>query len=275
MRNLDAINLQFMRPSKVALWGPVLPIFAGTLGWVLAGHIRSVPMAENPLVILSCAVLIAACLLFVIPICFGWGWRAEYFGIALFYVGSISLLFAVPFFCLIFYGNLGLWIESLMLMACVVIHFKWCYRFVVYYRKIYFEHDLFSLLYVEEDDAVYYMQKVDEYFFDKLIPLRQTPSDLLVIACLLLAVILAFCMEFVKGVTGLSFIYTFMAFAGLPVSLMCLGLATRGWLVFYFYPMKIRLSTGKIVYVDMENVPERFKERIRLWKKNPKSFKKP
>jgi len=157
LRNLDAVNWPFMRPSKVALWGPILPILAGTFGWVLASESSSVSMVANPLAILSCAVLLTACLCILVPILFKWDWRAEYFGVSFFYIGSISLMFLIPVFCLIFYGSLQQWVRLLIFFIYIAFHLKWCNRFIVYYRNIYLERELFSLLYAEEDDAVYYM----------------------------------------------------------------------------------------------------------------------
>ena len=67
MRNLDAVNLAFMRPSKVATWAPFLPIFAGTFGWLMASETSPGPLAENPLAILSCAILVFACFAILMP----------------------------------------------------------------------------------------------------------------------------------------------------------------------------------------------------------------
>jgi len=93
------------------------------------------------------------------------------------------------------------------------------------------------------------------------------PSDLFVMICFSLSLVLVIFMGFIRAATGLPFIYTFMAVSGLPISLMCLGLATRGWLLFYFYPWKIRSVAGKSVYVDMESSPDKFEGRIRCWKR--------
>lgn len=251
----------------MATWAPFLPIFAGTFGWLMASETSPGPLAENPLAILSCAILVFACFAILMPVLFHWDWRAEYFGAPLIYISSLSLLSIVPFFCLIFYGELQLLVKVLMLAAYAVFHFTWCYRFIVFYRKILSETELYSLLYVEEDDVVYYSQRVDEYFCDKLIPFRQLPPDYVFVACLLLPAIFSLGMGYVREVTGLPYIYTLMSISALPISVMCFGFATRGWLIFYFYPNKIRLSTGKKVYVDMYSVPKDFKGKVRQWKR--------
>lgn len=266
MRNLDAINFPFMKPSKVATWGPIIPIFAGVFGWLMASETDPGPLIENPLAILSCAILVLACFAILVPILFRWDWRAEYFGAPLIYISSLSLLNIIPFFCLIFYGELQFLVKTLMLAAHSFLHLAWCYRFIVFYRKIFSENDLYSMLYLEEEDVVYYSQRVDEYFYEKLIPFRQIPPNYLFVTCLLLPIIFGVGMKHVREITGFPYIYTLLSISALPISVMCFGLATRGWLIFYCYPKKIRLATGKNVYVDMHSVPKDFKKKIRRWK---------
>lgn len=50
---------------------------------------------------------------------------------------------------------------------------------------------------------------------------------------------------------GIPFIHIFLTVAGLPITLMCLGLAVRGYLIFYYYPWMLKRTTGKEVYVLM------------------------
>jgi hypothetical protein len=46
-----------------------------------------------------------------------------------------------------------------------------------------------------------------------------------------------------------------LAIFATPLNLMFLGLSTKGWLVFYFYPSKIKRETNKPVYVDISSRP--------------------
>jgi hypothetical protein len=54
---------------------------------------------------------------------------------------------------------------------------------------------------------------------------------------------------------GIPFIHIFLAIFATPLNLMFLGLSTKGWLVFYFYPTKIKRETNKSVYVDISSQP--------------------
>ena len=126
----------------------------------------------------------------------------------------------------------------------------WCRRFVVYYRRVFFDGDR-HLLYEENDDAIYYLQQGDKTLFEKKRKLDQLPSNLAFVLFTGLAFLMApFASSLVRFV-GIPFIHIFLTVAGLPITLMCLGLAVRGYLIFYYYPWHLKRMTGKDVYVLM------------------------
>jgi hypothetical protein len=70
-------------------------------------------------------------------------------------------------------------------------------------------------------------------------------------------------MDTVSAIVGLPFTHIFLMISTLPISLMSVGFAARGWLVFYHYPNQIKKDTGKRVYVDMSGRPNFLKPRRR------------
>lgn len=86
---------------------------------------------------------------------------------------------------------------------------------------------------------------------EKKFKVKQFPSNIVVLVSLGLAFLLIPFFGSVKHLVGLPFPYTFLTIASLPVTMMVLGITARGYLVFYYYPWKIKKETGKDVYVDM------------------------
>jgi hypothetical protein len=140
--------------------------------------------------------------------------------------------------------------------ACLALHVAWCRRFTALYKKIFNSDELRACLYQEESDAVYYLQRGDKYLLEKKYKFRQFPSGWQFVGCLLLSFLLVPFGGTASSVIGVPFANLFLLIGGFPVSLMCVGLAVRGWLVFFFYPCKIRRTTGKRVYVDMTAKPD-------------------
>jgi hypothetical protein len=57
---------------------------------------------------------------------------------------------------------------------------------------------------------------------------------------------------------GISFAHIFLAVFATPLNLLFLGLGTKSWLAFYFYPMKIKKETNKPVFVDISSKPLKY-----------------
>lgn len=266
MRNLDKINLALLSPSRTTVWTSIFPLFAGLFSLALAGQTVPGPLWGNPLQIVGLVVFLVACLGFLVPWLFKWDWQAKFFGVSFIFLGTLSLICIVPFLLLVFYGESWWFFRFFIFLSYFLMHAAWCYRFIVFYRDIAESNELFSILYVEEEDAVYFFQEVDRYLIEKIFKFRQIPPDLFFAVPIVFAVSTSFAIEAVKELFGLSFVHIFMAIAGLPVSLMCFGIATKAVLVFYYYPMKIRSRTGKRVYVDMNTLPDNLVGIMKKWK---------
>lgn len=128
---------------------------------------------------------------------------------------------------------------------------RWCYRFVTAYKKIYNEKCLRSCIYQEDDDAVYYMQKNETWLMERKLKIRSFPSGIYFFVFPLAAFFMTPFTTVIKDIIGLPFPHIFLGVFSLPITMMCLGYATRGWLGYYYYPNKIERETGKRVYVDM------------------------
>jgi hypothetical protein len=79
----------------------------------------------------------------------------------------------------------------------------------------------------------------------------QVPSIIIFIAPMVIAFLLTPFMSSVTHWVGMPFTYVFLAVSAIPINLLCLGVATKGFLIFYYYPWKIKRLTGKTVFVDM------------------------
>lgn len=169
----------------------------------------------------------------------------------------------VPCLCIVPYSRLPIDVRLGLLFIYSAIHIAWCWRFVVFYRKIANDTTLRRVLYEEEADAVYYMQRGDKHLLETQYKFHQLPQDRYFVLFLLLAFALVPLMDTARSVVGLPFIHIFLMIGTLPISLMGVGFAARGWLVFYAYPRQIKKDTGKRVYVNMSGKPNFIKPRKR------------
>lgn len=157
----------------------------------------------------------------------------------------------MPWLSIVFFSNLPGWIRLLLLGAYSASVVFWCRRFVVYYRQVFFDGNLRRFLYEENDDAIYYLQQGDKTLFEKTLKLDQVPPNLVFVLFMGLAFLMTPFASKLTRLVGIPFIHIFLTVAGLPITLMCLGLAVRGYLIFYYYPWQLKRTTGKEVYVLM------------------------
>lgn len=208
-------------------------------------------LLDNFLAIFCVALSVIASFLMFIPRLFQWDWRSRYFGTPLLCLGTMGLIGIVPWLSIVFFSSLPLWIRLLLFGIYSGVIVFWCQRFVVFYRHIFFDADLRGLLYEEHDDVIYYLQQGDKTLFEQKLKLDQFPPD----GMFVLSIGLAFLMTpFASGLArsvGIPFVHIFLTVAGLPIAVMCLGLAVRGYLIFYYYPWQLKRTTGKEVYVLM------------------------
>lgn len=254
MRNLNLTNPEIFRPARIASIGALIPVFFATLGITLANSAApATPLFKNPIILLNCLVLITASILVFLPRLNNWGWNTKHFGVSLFNISSITLICLTPCLCIVFYSTLSAPIRILIFITCVAAHVIWCRRFIKIYKKVSGDSSIVSIIYEEEHDAIYYMQKIDKYILDKKYKFIQIPKGRYFIASNIFSFILLGFISLVKTTVGVPFIHVFLLINSLPISIMAAGLATKSWLVFYYYPSIIKRNTSKDIYVDMSS----------------------
>jgi hypothetical protein len=241
VRNLDAINPAFMKPSKFASVSActllALVVLSVPLAYVGAPDI---PLAENPIIVVVCITLAASSVLALVSATFGWGWKAKYYGVSLICVASISFIAVVPCVAVLLYGNGSYWVKACILSLYGPTHFFWCRKFYITYKKIFHDKDLRSVIFEEESDAVYYMRRGDDFILEKHLKFSQMPKDRYFVLFIVLALFMMPIMSFVRVIVGAPFVIVFLMVSMLPVSWMSIGLAFRGFLIFYYYPGLIK-----------------------------------
>lgn len=252
MKNLDLLNPEIAQPRTFASLIAVLPFLLGLVCLPLAFDAApSRSFAGNFLAIGCAGQSVIALFLIFIPRIFLWDWRSKYFGTPLLYVGSVGLVGIVPWLSIVFFSNLPIWTRLLLFGAYTATIIWWCRRFVIYYRRIFSEEPLRRILYEEDDDAIYYLQQGDKFLFEKRLKLEQMPTNEVFVCFAVLALLSTPFAQQLRSLAGIPFIHIFLTILGLPIILMCLGLAVRGYLIFYYYPWRLKQLTGKEVYVLM------------------------
>jgi hypothetical protein len=131
----------------------------------------------------------------------------------------------------------------------------WGGRHVAVYRKVFASDRLRQSVYVEDEDCIYYLQKGDRMVLDKECKFKELPPTLFILATLAAAGASMLFAGDLVAFFGLPYAHIFLALFGVSVDMIGVGLAVRGWLVFYKYPRMLRRQTGKRVYVDMVSKP--------------------
>jgi hypothetical protein len=252
VKNLDELNQTIASPRTLSSTLALLPFLMGILCIPLAlGAAPSLPFEHNYLAIFCAGQSVLALFFILIPRLFRWDWRTQYFGMPMFYIGSVSIIGLVPWLAIIIFGNLPFWARLLTFFAYFGSIVWWCRRFVTYYRAVFSDKRQSAAIYKEDVDAIYYHQQTDKDLIEKGAQLAQIPSNL----SFLLFIALAFASTpFVGGISrliGIPAIHIFLTISSLPIVLMCLGMAVRGYLIFYYYPRHLKRETGKNVYVVM------------------------
>jgi hypothetical protein len=252
LRNLDAINLNIAKPRYSLPAGSFLMVFMGATGIALAqGAAPKVPFMENPIILLCLVLLLLAILLAPLAWLFNWGWKAQQFGSGFFGFSSTAMVAWIPILSVVLYSKVPLWMSLVYVAINLAWTIWWCRRFVLFYRHIYADLELWAKLYVEESDAVYYTQRTDVWLVEKKYKFESFPSGFLFVIAMVAGFIIPLSMPAVMHAIGLPFTHIVLAIGAAPISVAVLGLSTKGVLVFYYYPSKIKSKTGKDVYVDM------------------------
>lgn len=257
MRNLDSINPEFLRPSRLSAISAFL-LFALTLVSVpLAdGAAPNTPILKNPIVISISFILAVSSMLTLSSLLFRWGWKAKCYGISFLFFASVSYLGIVPCLAVVLYSTGPYWVRVFVILTYGISIFFWCRKFSVIYAEVFDDDILRAAIYEEESDAVYYMRRGDELLLKKHYKFSQMPRDRYFLLFIILGVFVIPIMSQVRAYIGIPSVHTFLLIAMLPASWMSIGFAVRGFLIFYLYPAKIKKATGKDVYVDLASKPQ-------------------
>jgi len=220
-------------------------VFGGGMLVLAADAAPDVPTSDNPVSLFSFVILVAGIALLVSPTLCKWDWKARYFGAGLASLSSNSLMTLGPFLCIVLYSKLPGIVRLALSAIYLTTHLLWGRRFVEFYRMIEHDPELLAMLYHEEDDAVYYIQKADRYLFEKKHKLEQFPPSWLFVACMLTGVAFTPFMSIITRVVGLPFTHIFLTVAAHPISLLGLGFLVRGWIIFFYFPTKFKRASGK------------------------------
>jgi hypothetical protein len=254
LKNLDSINPSIAQPRTFASLGALLPFLTGVFCIPLAlGAAPAESFRDNNLALFSIGLSIASSFLFLIPHIFRWDWRSKYFGVSLFYVGSVGFLGVIPWLGVVLYSSLPLVMRLALLTAYSAMIIWWCRRFVVYYKHLFSDEALWRSIYVEEDDAIYYLQAEDQRLIERKLKLGQLPPSAVSLSFMASAFLAIPFATDIKLSAGVAFIHVFLTVAMVPIVLMCFGLAVRGYLIYYYYPWRIKNETGKDIFVIMAN----------------------
>jgi hypothetical protein len=259
LRDLNYINSAAKSTKFIFTISLIIPLVMGCGAWALAlGAAPKQTLQDNYLGLIGLGIASTAIIAFPIPYIFRWNWETKYFGAGMLSLSSASLLGIYPVLCIGQYSSLPIFIRLTFVGAECILIIRWCRRFIKIYRIIYFKKDLFCCIYNEETSAVYYSQQADKHVVEKLFNFQQFPNPKYFILSGFAAFSLAPFATFLSKFIGVPFIHIFLAIFSTPLNLMFLGLATKGWLVFYFYPMKIKRERNKSVYVDISSQPPKY-----------------
>lgn len=252
MRKLDQTNPEFAKPERILSVGVIIPFFVGGMSWMFSSEAaHNTPFSKDPLSIFCAAVMLLGCILSALSKICKWDWRVQYFGLGAFYVGSFSLLGIIPLLCVVLYSYLSMRVRLCLLLTYSSVAIWWCWRFVRCYRKIMTDEKWHGRIYVEDNDAVYYLQKNDTWVLNNVFKLRQIPPVALFISMFSFGFIVFPFAGIVSSSIGVHAMYIFMVASFFPFVLMSLGLMTRGYLIYYYYPRKIKEKNRKDIYIDM------------------------
>ena len=220
------------------------------------GAAPAVTYDDNALAVFSVRLLVASLIFAPLPWLLRWDWKTWYFGSAVFALASAALMQIFPFLSIFLYGDLPRGLSWSLLLVEVGLIVWWCARFVRVYRRIFADPDLWKKIYVEENDVIYYLQDVDKWVLEEKLKFNQSPSAMMFVGPMAFAFLLVPFMGPVTRFVGVPFTHIFLAIGAISISLLCLGLAVRCLLIFYYFPWKLKRATGKNVYVDMATGPE-------------------
>lgn len=259
MRDLNSINSAAKSTRFIFTVSLIIPLFMGCGAWALAtGAAAGQSLHNNYLGLMGLGIASIAVIALPIPYLFRWDWDTKYFGAGMLSLSSGSIIGIYPILCIAQYSSLPILVRFTPIFLEAVLIIRWCLRFINIYKIIYREKDLFHYIYTEEPSAVYYSQQADKKILEKILKFDQFPHPKFFALSTLAAISLIPFSTPISQLIGVPFVHIFLAIFAIPLNLIFLGLSTKGWLVFYFYPTKIRRETNKSVFVDISSQPPKY-----------------
>jgi hypothetical protein len=250
--DLDKVNPKFARPNSFCANSAFLPFILSTCCMFLAvGAAPDIDSFRNPLFIICFVVCVLSVFLLIIPRVLKWDWKAEYFGFSVICLGSVALIGGISWGGILLYSKLPIVLRTIGFLTYLVVVVLWARRFIVVYRSIFSVAENRKRIYVDSDGLVYYRQKADVKILEKEMKFRQFPSGPVVIVFMFFAILTIPYSEYLESTIGLPFTHIFLSIAAVPTDMMAIGLMTRGFLIYYFYPRIIYKDSGKRVFVDL------------------------
>lgn len=256
MRDLDRANAALQSTKHVFTISLLIPLVMGFGAWALAtGAAPGLPLRANYLEMFALALIGISILSLPLPYIFNWNWETKYFGAGLLLFGTGSIMGIYPILCMVLYGTSPLVLRIPLIIFEGMLIAWWCNRFIKVYRSIYDEKSLFNQIYAEEDKEVYFLQQADKKILENHFRFRQIPADILLVAPMIVSLAMTPFASPISAFFGVPFAHVFLAIGASPLNLLFLGMSTKAWLIFYYYPYKIKRSTNKRVYMDKTSQP--------------------
>ncbi|MCU6500728.1 hypothetical protein LPN04_23290 [Rugamonas sp. A1-17] len=252
MKDLDAINPAFAKPSSFVSVTAALPLIISACCLALAnGAAESVPLQQNPISILCILIAGLSFVLLFLPRILKWDWRARYFGVSTLYMASVAMFGGIPWLCILFYSSAPIFLRGLLFLSYVYLLAYWGFRFVNLYRYIYVDTKMRAQIYQEDVDCIYYLQKGDTALLGKRLKFKQFPPSILFVLFGIAACLTIIFGKSLVAFFGLPVVHLFLAVGAIPLDMLAIGLAVRGWMIFYCLPARLNRELGKQVYVDL------------------------
>lgn len=215
MKDLDSLNPAIAAPRTFLSTLAIMPMILGILGLPIAfAAAPSLPFSHNVPALICAAQSVISAFLIVIPRLFRWDWRTKYFGLPLFYVGSVSIVGVIPWLSIVCFSVLPVWVRVVVLCSYVVPIIWWCKPFVVYYHETFSNERLRHMLYQEDADAIYYLQHNDAQLLKKRKELTHCPSTLFFVLAMATAGATVTFSAPLINLTGTPLIHLFLTIIG-------------------------------------------------------------
>lgn len=260
MRDLDAIN--HSTPRSLLATSAVAPMF---MGLVIMAVIDDRPYDrsfDDPAMQFAAGMVGAGIVMLALAFVYRWTWQTRHIGVAFLNLLVLSSTSLVPALWISIDSGLSAPWRALLAQVVVAAHLLYGRRTLQDCRKIAADDTLFGLLYQEDEEAVYFLRKVQARFREQLFQEKKVARSRLDIGLSAAAVALAVVLATLADIQDLPAVPILGAIGCLPLSVWILCVVLRGWMFHVWYPLQIRRRTGKHVYLDQGTWPRDYGERM-------------